>query len=162
MHAAVSGGWVGLTASWCLQHVLYSFAQSHTVVTQSGGSMHVLQPQFAPWTEVSGWGKPRGLSIPLSAMPFAQPGLLCREEPGPGGTISNTSPTVSQQAGSELGTPDLGLCFLPPRMRRAPNPWLFPPGSCCQPLPGMSLSCLFCGLQLVTSPECHRSDIATI
>lgn len=96
------------------------------VGTQSGGSIPVLQPQFAPRTKAPGWGKPCGLSTPPSAMPFAQPRFLWREQPRP--------------ARDHLK-----------EMRRAPNPWSFSPGSCCQPLqgdqgPGMSLSSLFCVL----------------
>lgn len=62
LHAAVWQGWVGVTAPWCL----YSFAQSHTCPSTARG---VLQPQFAPWTEVPGWGVPSSVGSPSLHLP---------------------------------------------------------------------------------------------
>lgn len=76
-------GMVWLLHGVCSMSCAASLRATH-VGTQSGGSIPVLQPQFAPRTKAPGWGKPCGLSTPPSAMPFAQPRFLWREQPRPG------------------------------------------------------------------------------
>lgn len=108
MHAAVSQGWAGLTASWCLQHVLDGFAQSHT---RAYTVRCEFQPQFAP-RYLAG-------ASSVTLHPFICPSLCTatvplREEPQPGGIISSTSPTMSEQPGPELCTPWPGPGSLAP------------------------------------------------
>lgn len=133
------------------------------VVTQSGGSIPVLQPQFAPWTEVPGWGKPCGLSTPPSARPFAQPRW---------GIISSTSPSVrAERAGAVhpmARTWDSGS-FQPVR-GELPVPGIFSRQLLPAPAGGpvtrdvfvLPLLCSPHKAVVVTSLEYHRSDIATI
>lgn len=137
------------------------------VLTQSGvicsPSLH-----WGTWLGQALW-----LSIPSSALPFAQPRFLW----GRSLTLEGSSPTPAPPWASRQGQScaphgqDLGAWLLPACVRRAPSPWLFSAGSCCQPLPGGSVTRdvfvlpLLCAPHkalAVTSFECHRSDIPTI
>lgn len=122
---------------------------------------HWLQPvspcMFSSPRVHHGWGTWLGTALwvlhPSICCALCTARFLCREEPCPGGIISNTSPTMGQQTrqSSAPHGQHLGVWLLPACLKTAPSPWLFLQAAAASPCqgaqwPGISLSCLFCVL----------------
>lgn len=146
MHAAVSQGQDGLTASWCLQHVLCSFAQSHT----RGYTVRWLHPGFAApvcttdqgtWLGKALWALHPSICHALCTATVPLEGAAsAREGSSQGDEESSQSPAVFSR---ELLPAPAG-------------------GSGTRDVFVLPLLCAPHKALVVTGLECHRSDRATI
>lgn len=152
MHAAVSQGRVGVTASWCLQHVLCSFAQSHT----RGYTVRWLHPGFA--APVCTMDRGTWLGKALWALHPSICQALCTA------TVRDHLKHQPQRASREGWSraphgQDLGLWLLPARARRAPSPWHFLQAAAASPCRGTSDQGCLCPPSSVFSTQglgCHQ------
>lgn len=144
LHAAVSQGGVGLAASWCLQHVLASFAQSHTLVAQS-----MLHACFA--APMCTWTRFLAGESPVGSPSLHQPGSCAGRSPALEGSSQTAAPAWTSRQGELCSPWPAPGAWLPPAcVRRAPRPGCSLQAAAASPCQGLRdqgcLSCPFCVL----------------
>lgn len=141
-----------MTASWCLQHVLCSFAQSHT----RGYTVRWLHPGFA--APVCTMDRGTWLGKALWALHPSICQALCTA------TVRDHLKHQPQRASREGWSraphgQDLGLWLLPARARRAPSPWHFLQAAAASSCRGTSDQGCLCPPSSVCSTQglgCHQ------
>lgn len=156
LHAAVSQGGVGLAASWCLQHVLASFAQSHTLVAQS-----MLHACFA--APMCTWMRFLDGESPVGSPSLHQPGSCAGRSPALEGSSQTAVPAWTSRQGELCSPwPAPGAWLLPACVRRAPRPGCSLQAAAASPCQGLRDVCPAPSVCSTRGLGCHQPPVPRV